>query len=182
MLIPPISWNNLLKCLYPAEEPLYCVALLVVFWIKPEWPPPFRLFPRSSVDRDVALDSPVPAVLTNFPGIVGRICRDDRRTILHLWNLECFEGWFVEPGIMDIGRCNHAGKWETMPIDQSTQLAPFCLFIAIIAGRSPLFAGVSLVSVEQCERSIFQISYPDRSNSRKIAWYTPFSHNSRWYR
>lgn len=42
---------------------------------------------------------------------------------------------------MDIGRCNHAGKWETMPIDQSTQLAPFCLFIAIIAGRSPFLPG-----------------------------------------
>ena len=56
-----------------------------------------------------------------------------------------------------------------MPFNQSTQLVPLYLFIAIIAGRSPFFAGISFVSVAQCERSIFRISYPDRNNSRKIA-------------
>jgi hypothetical protein len=135
--------------------------------------------PESPVDRDIALDTSVPVVLTNFPGIVGCICGDDPGMHLHLRNLKCFEGWFVEPGIMDICRGNGAGKGETIPINQSTQLVSLYLFIAIIARRSPLFAGISLVSVGQCERSIFWISYPDRSTSRKIAWYTPFSHNSR---
>ena len=60
---------------------------------------------------------------------------------------------------MDIGRCNGAGKRETVPIDQNTQLVPSYLFIAIIVGRSPFLARISLVSVEQCERSIFRISY-----------------------
>ena len=30
-----------------------------------------------------------------------------------------------------------AGKWETIPIDQSTQFVPLYLFIAITASRSP---------------------------------------------
>ena len=158
MLIPLVSWNNLLKCLYPAEEPLYCAAFFVEFQIKPEWPSSFRLFPGSSIDRDITLDPSFPVVLSNFPGIVGCICGDDPGTNLHLRNLKCFEGWFVETGIVDICWCNRAGKRETVPIDQSTQLVPLYLFIAIIAGRSPFFAWISLVSVAQCERSIFLIS------------------------
>jgi hypothetical protein len=77
--------------------------------------------PGSPVDQDAALDSSFPVVLTNFQGIVGCICRDDREAILNLGNLKCFEGWFIEPGIIDIGRGNGAGKGEPMPIDQSTQ-------------------------------------------------------------
>jgi len=182
MFISLVPWNDLLKRFNPAEEPLYCTALLVEFRIKPEWPPAFRLFPGSLVDRDIGLDSSFPVVLANPPGIIGRICGDNDGTIRHLGNLKCFEGWLVEPGIMDICRGNCAGKGEPVPIDQSTQFVPVYLFIAIIAGRSPFFAGISLVSVAQCERSIFLISYPDRSRSRKIAWYTPFSQSSRWYR
>jgi hypothetical protein len=134
VLIPLVPWNNLLKRFNPAEEPLYRTALLVEFWIEPEWPPSFRLFPGSPIDRDVALDPSFPVVLTNFSGIVGHICGDDHRTIWHLRNLKCFEGWLVVPGIMDIFRCNRAGKRETVPIDQSTQFIPVYLFIAIIAG------------------------------------------------
>ena len=59
---------------------------------------------------------------------------------LHIGNLKCFKDWFVKPGIMDIGRRNRAGKGETMPIDQSTQLVPLYLPIAIITSRSPFFA------------------------------------------
>jgi len=174
--------NDLLECLNPTEESFYRTALLVEFWIKPHWPPSLWMSPGSPVDRDVALDSSFPVVLTNLPGIVGCICGDDRRAILHSGNLKCFEGWFIEPGIMDICRYNRKGEGDTVPINQSTQFVPLYLFIAIIAGRSPHFARISLVSVEQCERSIFRSSYPDRSRSRKIAWYTPISHNSRWYR
>ncbi len=158
MLIPLVSWNNLLKCLYPAEEPLYCAAFFVEFQIKPEWPSSFRLFPGSSIDRDITLDTSFPVVLSNFPGIVGCICGDDPGTNLHLRNLKCFEGWFVETGIVDICWCNRAGKREAVPIDQSTQFVPVYLFIAIIADGSPFCAGISLVSVAQCERSIFLIS------------------------
>ena len=158
MLIPLVSWNNLLKCLYPAEEPLYCAAFFVEFQIKPEWPYSFRLFPGSSIDRDITLDPSFPVVLSNFPGIVGCICGDDPGTNLHLRNLKCFEGWFVETGIVDICWCNRAGKREAVPIDQSTQFVPVYLLIAIIADGSPFFAGISLVSVAQCERSIFLIS------------------------
>ena len=134
MLIPLVSWNDLLKCFNPAEEPLYRTAFLVEFRIKPERSSSLRLFPGSSIDRDIALDPSFPVVLTNFSGIVGHICGDDHRTIWHLRNLKCFEGWLVEPGIMDIFRCNRAGKRETVPIDQSTQFIPVYLFIAIIAG------------------------------------------------
>jgi len=158
VLIPLVSWNNLLKCLYPAEEPLYCAAFFVEFQIKPEWPSSFRLFPGSSIDRDITLDPSFPVVLSNFPGIVGCICGDDPGTNLHLRNLKCFEGWFVETGIVDICWCNRAGKREAVPIDQSTQFVPVYLLIAIIADGSPFFAGISLVSVAQCERSIFLIS------------------------
>jgi len=97
VLIPLVPWNNLLKRLNPTEEPLYRTALLVEFWIKPEWPPSFRLFPGSPVDRNVALDSPISVVLANLLGIVGRICRDDYRTNRRLRNLKRFEGWLVEP-------------------------------------------------------------------------------------
>ena len=134
MLILLVSWNDLLKCFNPAEEPLYRTAFLVEFRIKPERSSSLRLFPGSSIDRDIALDPSFPVVLTNFSGIVGHICGDDHRTIWHLRNLKCFEGWLVEPGIMDIFRCNRAGKRETVPIDQSTQFIPVYLFIAIIAG------------------------------------------------
>jgi hypothetical protein len=91
--------------------------------------------------------------------------------------LKRFERRPVESEIMDIGRGNCTGDRETFSIDQSTQFISFYLLIAIIAGRSPFLASISFVSVAQCERSIFRISYPNRSNSRKIAWYTPFSHN-----
>jgi hypothetical protein len=97
VLIPLVPWNNLLKRLNPAEEPFYRTAFFIEFWIEPEWPPAFRLFPGSPIDRDVALDPSFPVVLTNFSGIVGRICGDDHRTIRHLRNLKCFEGWLVEP-------------------------------------------------------------------------------------
>ena len=56
---------------------------------------------------------------------------------------------------------------------EHSDLFPFTVFIAIVAGQSPLFAGIALVSVLLLvhERSIFRISYLDRSRSRKIAWY-----------
>ena len=149
MLISLISRNNLLKRFNPAEEPLYRTALLVEFWIKPYGPPSFRVFPRSPVDRNIAPNSPVTVILTNLPGIIGRICGDDRGTNWHLGNLKSFEGWLVEPGIMGICRCNRTGKREAVPIDQSTEFVPLYLFIAIIAGRSPFFAEISLVSVAQ---------------------------------
>ncbi len=53
--------------------------------------------------------------------------------IRHFGDLKCFESWLVEPGIMDICRGNCADKRESVPIDQSTQLVPVYLFIAIIA-------------------------------------------------
>jgi hypothetical protein len=104
VLVSLVAWNNLLKCLNPTEEPLNGTALLVEFRIEPEWPPSFRMSSGSPVDRDIALDSSFPVVLTNLPGIVGRICGDDREAILNLGNLKCFESWFVKPGIMDICR------------------------------------------------------------------------------
>ena len=134
MLISLVPWNDLLKRLNPAEEAFDGAALFVEFWIKPDWPSPFWMFPGSLVYRDIGLDSSFLVVLTNFPCIVSCICGDDRGTILHFRNLKCFEGWLVESGIMDICRCNRAGKWKTVPIDQSTQLVPVYLFIAIIAG------------------------------------------------
>ena len=158
MFISLVTWYNLLKRLNPAEEPFNGTALFVEFRIEPEWPPSFRMFPGSLVDRDIALDPSFLVVLANLPGIVGCICRDDRGVILHLRNLECFERWFIEPRIMGIGGCNCAGKWESVPIDQDTQLVPVYLFIAIIAGRSLLLTWTSLISVAQCERSIFWIS------------------------
>jgi len=161
VLIPLISWNNLLKRFNPTEEPFYRTALLVEFWIKPDWSPAFRIFPGSPIDRDIALDPSFPVVLSDFLGIVGCICGDDPGMILHFRNLKCFEGWFIKPGIVDLCWGNCAGKWETVPIDQSAQFVPVYLFIAIIAGRSSFLAGISLVSTAQCERSIFLISYPD---------------------
>jgi hypothetical protein len=182
VLISLVSGSDLLERLNPTEEPFDGTALLVEFWIKPYGSPAFRLLPGSPIDRDIAPDSSFPVVLANFPGIIGRIYGDNAGTIRHLGNLKCFEGWLVEPGIVDICRGNCAGKGKTVPIDQSTQFVPVYLFIAIIAGRSPFFAGISLVSVAQWERSIFLISYPDRRRSRKITRYTPFSQSSRWYR
>jgi len=141
VFISLVTWNNLLKRLNPTEKPLYCTALLVEFWIKPEWSPSFWMSPSSPVDQEVALDSSFPIVLTNLPRIVGCIRRDDRGRILNLRNLKCFERWLVEQGIMGIGGCNCASKRETGPIHQSTQLVPLYLFIAIIAGRSPFSPG-----------------------------------------
>jgi hypothetical protein len=134
MFISLVTWNDILKRLNPTEEPFDGAAFFVEFWIKPEWSPSFRMSPGSPVDRDIALDPSFPVVLTNLLGIVGCICGDDRRTILHTGNLKCFEGGLVESGIMDICWCNRAGKGEAVPIDQRTQLVPIYLFIAIIAG------------------------------------------------
>jgi len=116
------------------------------------------MFPGSPVDRNIGLDPSFLVVLSNLPGIIGCICGDDLRVILNAGNHKCFEGWLVEPGIMDICRCNRAGEGEAVPIDQSTQFVPVYLFIAVIASRSPFLAGISLVSVAPCERSIFRIS------------------------
>jgi hypothetical protein len=77
---------------------------------------------------------------------------------MHFRNLKCFKGRFIKPGIVDICWGNCTSNRETAPIDQSTQLVPVYLFIAIIADGSPFFAGISFVSVAQCERSIFLIS------------------------
>lgn len=60
--------------------------------------------------------------------------------------------------LMDICREDRTDKRETAPIDQSAQFVPFSFLIAIITGRSPFLAGISLVSVEQWVRSIFRIS------------------------
>jgi len=97
VLISLVSGSDLLERLNPTEEPFYGTALFIEFWIKPEWPPSFRLFPGSLVDRDIGLDSSFPVVLANSPGIIGRICGDNDGTIRHLGNLKCFEGWLVEP-------------------------------------------------------------------------------------
>jgi hypothetical protein len=134
VLIPLVSWDNLLKCFNPAEEPFNGTAFLVEFRIEPERSSAFRMFPGSSIGRDIALDPSFPVVLSDLPCIVGCICGDDPETNLHLGNLKYFESWLVEPGIMGICRCNRAGKREAVPIDQSTQFIPVYLFIAIIAG------------------------------------------------
>jgi len=125
--------SNLLERLDPAEEPFYRTALLVEFPIKPDWSPAFRVFPGSLIDRDIALDPSPSVVFSDFPGIVGCICGDDRRTLLHFGNLEYCEGWFIKLGVVDICWGNCAGKGEAVSINQSTQLVPVYLFIAIIA-------------------------------------------------
>jgi len=99
-----VAWGNHLKFPNPTEEPLNGTALLVDLRIEPEWPPSLRMSSRSSVDRDIALNSSSLAVLANLPGIVGCICRDNQGAILNIGNLKCFEGWFVKPEIMDIYR------------------------------------------------------------------------------
>lgn len=68
MFIPLVPGNNLLKCFNPAEEPFYRTALLVEFWIKPDRPPTFRMFPGSLVNRDIAPDPSFPVVLSDLPG------------------------------------------------------------------------------------------------------------------
>ena len=45
-----------------------------------------------------------------------------------------------------------AGKWETIPIDQSTQFVPLYLFIAITASRSP-FCG-DILGIRRTMREI----------------------------
>jgi hypothetical protein len=182
VLIPLISRNNLLKCFNPAGEPLDCTALFVEFRIEPDWSPALRMFPGSPVGRNITLHSSFAGVFSDIPCIIGCIDGDVRGTFLHLGNLKCLEGWLVEPRIMDICGCNRAGKGETIPIDQSTQFVPLYLFIVIIAGRSPFFRG-DILGICRTIREIdlFDL-YPDRRRSRKIAWYTPFSQGSRWYR
>lgn len=169
MLIPLISRNNLLECLNPAEEPFHCIALLLYLWIEPCWSSSLRVFPVTPIDRDIAPDPSVPVVLTNFPGIIGRICRDDRWSLPRSGNLKCFDSRCVEMGIVGICRGNDTCKGGTVLIDQCTQLTAVYLFTAIIAGRYSFFAEIALVSVEQCVRSTFRISYPDRRRSRNIA-------------
>jgi hypothetical protein len=139
MLTSLVSGNDLPECLNPTEETFYPTAVLVEFQIEPEWPPSlwmfpgslvnWYIFPRSLVNWYIALDPSFPIVLTNLPSIVGCICGSNRWMNLHIGNLKCFEGWFIEPEIMDIGRGNGAGKGETIPIDQSAQFVPLYLFL-----------------------------------------------------
>ncbi len=58
----------------------------------------FQMSPRSSIDRDVALDLLFSVVLTNLLGIVGRICGDDEGAILNIGNLKSSEDLFVNTG------------------------------------------------------------------------------------
>jgi len=137
--------------------------------------------PGSPVERGVALDPSFPVVLANFPGILGCICGDDRRTILHFRNLKRFKGWLVKPGIMGIGRGNRAGKRETVSIDQSAQLVPSYLFIAIIADRSPFspeYPSYPLHSAR--DRSFGSRPRPEQVEEDRLVH--PLSDNSRWYR
>jgi hypothetical protein len=97
VLISLVSGSDLLERLNPTEEPFYRTALLLEFRIEPDRSSSLQVFPGSPVDRDITLDSSFPVVLTNFPGIVGCICGDDCRTLLHFGNLKRFEGWLVEP-------------------------------------------------------------------------------------
>ena len=113
MFIPLVAWNNLLKRLNPAEELLYYIALLVKFQIESEWLPSFRISPRSRVDWGIALNFSFPVVLTNLPDIIGCICGDSQGAILNIGSLKCFEGWFIEPGIVGNGRENSA---KTIPL------------------------------------------------------------------
>jgi hypothetical protein len=103
--------------------------------IESEWPPSFRISSRSRVYWSIALIFSFLVVLTNLPDIIGCICGDNHRTILNIGSLKCFEGWFIEMGIIGIGRGNRAGKRETVPIGRTLSLFPLP-FIAIIAGRS----------------------------------------------
>ena len=103
------------------------------------------MFPRSPVDRDVAFDSPFPVVLANLPGIVGCICGDDPRTIWYFGNLKCFEGWFIEPGFMDI-RSTSALK-----------LVPSYLFYSPHSRLIPFFCR----DVLRIRRTVREINFPD---------------------
>ena len=129
-----ISGSNLLECLNPAEEPLNNTGFLVEFWIESEWPASFRMFPGSPVHRDVALDPSFSVVLANLPGSVGCICGDEHGVILHITNLKCFEGWFVNLVSWALDGENSTAQWGAIPIDQSTQFIPVHLLVAIIAG------------------------------------------------
>jgi len=105
------------------------------------------MFPGSPVDRDITFDSSFAVVVSDLLCIIGCICGDDRGMNLHLRNLKRFERWLVEPGVMNVCRGNCADEREPIPIDQNTQFVPVYLFIAIIADRSPFFAGISFISV-----------------------------------
>jgi hypothetical protein len=82
-------------------------------------------------------------------------------------------------GYLPVQPCRQGGDRSDRPEHSAYSLLPF---YSHHSRSIHFFAGVSLVSVAQWETSIFLISYPDRSRSRKIAWYTPFSQSSRWYR
>ena len=77
MLIAFISRNNLLERLDPTEELFNIAFFFIQYRIEPAWPPPLRVYPRSRVARDVALDPSFPVVPADLLGIVGCIRRDD---------------------------------------------------------------------------------------------------------
>lgn len=113
MLVSLVAWNNLRERLNPTKESFYGIAFLIEFQIKPGCPPRFGSSPGPPVDRGVVLDSSFPVIMTNFLGVVGCVCGGNRVAILHIVNLKCFERRFLEPGIMNISKCNRAGKRET---------------------------------------------------------------------
>lgn len=133
MLVAFILWINPLNV---SIQPF-----LMEFGIEPGWPPSFWRSLGSPVDRDVALSCSFPVVLTNLPGIVGCICRDDRGMILDIQNCKYFEDWFVGLGIVDICWGNGTGKRDTVSIDQSAQLVPVHLPITAIVFESPFSPG-----------------------------------------
>jgi len=120
VLIPLVTWNNLLERLNPAVEPFNSPSFFIQYRIEPAWPSPLRVCPGSRVGRDIPPDPSSLVVLTDLLGIVGCICGDDRGMHLHLQNRKRFNSWFIELGIMDICREDGAGKRKTVPIDQST--------------------------------------------------------------
>ena len=119
---------------------------------QPEWPSSLRVFPGSSVYRDIALIL-VSGCTDESLDIVGCVCGDDRWVLLNNRNLKCFNFWFMnrEHEHWWVKPCKQAG---TVPIDRDS-LAPFQLFYSNHSW-SDLFSGVSLD-----DRTVREIDFLD---------------------
>ncbi|MDI6720217.1 MAG: hypothetical protein QMD46_11460 [Methanomicrobiales archaeon] len=155
MLIPFVSGNDHLEGLDLSEKPFYSAPSLIEFLIQLIRSLPLGIFPVSRIDPDVALYTPVPVIAADDMRFVGRIRGDDPRLLISARNLEGFHRWFIEERIVGVRWSNYSGYGATVLINQSTEFVPVPLLVAIVPDISPIFAGISLVSVMQWARSSF---------------------------
>ncbi|MDI6720214.1 MAG: hypothetical protein QMD46_11445, partial [Methanomicrobiales archaeon] len=98
----------------PGKEPFDSAPLFIQFRIEPKGSPALWILPRSSVDRNIAPYAPFSVKYSDILHIVGSIGGNYFKLRRHSRHPKCFDGFSVQPRIVDIRRSNHTGERDTL--------------------------------------------------------------------